>query len=83
MANISFRLSKNVIIFFLSASDISVGKLVLKSKLPEASFSSLHELILTLSTLVHSMFPITSYLKMVIGLFVSLTIAPVKTGPLL
>ena len=43
----------------------------------------MHELILTLSTLVHSMVRITSYLEMVIGLFVSLTIATVKTGSLL
>ena len=83
VANISFLLSKKLIILLLSTSDMSVDKLFSKSNVLGDSSSSVHELILTLSTLVHSMVPITSYLEMVIVLFVSLTIATVKTGSLL
>ena len=62
---------------------MSVDNLFSKSNVLGDSSSSVHELILTLSTLVHSMVPITSYLVTVIGLLVSLTMAIVKTGSLL
>jgi hypothetical protein len=82
VANISYLLSKKLIILLLSTSDISVEKLFSKSNVLGDFSSSVHEMILTLSTLVHSMVPITSYLVTVVGLLVSLTMAIVKTGSL-